>query len=688
MAHVSTTPRLWRLVREVEYAAMQEEEPWQFPLREQEASRLADTFLITTLLPCAIHLAALSLRVHAAFFADVDMPILPLLPSLTSLAITVQDTYEVEAPLDLARIGRVLAGTPSLRTLKLALNCAPLPGSSIPPLSRPLRLAHLAVNTVSSTVSPWRSGDEYPQVSTDLTSHLLHADILDPAVLRHLEIVVDARTLDAHKTFISQMAALETLEWTYACVSTNSPSSGQIEPDLGQDAAAATLTEVFLGQLPHLRSCTVSDGRGFVEDEDELAWQDLSAAGGVALVKAVRRAPALEVLNVPFTVNGCTGTGTAMRLWLARETKLVRMTWRLKVNEEDDEPVAFVPLVALAASLDTAAAATLADGKYFQAGSISSTWRWQASGTLSTGRCPLQVVKLGWSACYNSQLGATGNLQSTTQADYLASLGGGALAATTGTAVADQNGALRMTNTSYAPLGSAEQRALADDEDLDAYFEAFPDQLPYRFPYHATSDGGPSFKAKRQVVGCGTGGTTTPPASTTTTAPGTTPTAEVSPRQRNEIFTWPGAVAGQTWKYTWKTWQTATSTNYNFHHAWQLLRRDGCGGAVITLDYLNGQVVITDTVRDCKPCAKYLPGINFWFNKEVSHEMTVTLGLNGAITYKAFVLPNTRAPAVYYTAKGDMGSSTSLKFGNYRKYVPGQQASTNYIGDFVQTRLA
>ncbi|GAA6055360.1 hypothetical protein JCM3770_001070 [Rhodotorula araucariae] len=347
-------------------------------------------------------------------------------------------------------------------------------------------------------------------------------------------------------------------------------------------------------------------------------------------------------------------------------------------------------LVVLAASFNIAAAAALADGKWFQSGSISSTWRWQASGTLSTGRCPNVVVQLGWSTCYQSGLGATGNLQSTTQADYLASMGG-SLAAITGAPVEAGGGAMRLSNTSSPALGSAEERALAHDEDLDAYFEAFPEQLPYRFPYHAMSDSGPSFKAKRQVVGCGTGGTTTttPASSTTTTsAPGTTTTAVASPRQRNEIFTWPGAVAGQTWKYTWKTFQVATSTNYNFHHAWQVLRRDGCGGAVITLDYLNGEVVITDTVRDCKPCAKFLKGVNYWFNKEVSHEMTITYGLNGAITYKAYILPNTRAPAVYYTAKGDMGSSASLKFGNYRRYVDGQLASTNYIGDFVQTRLS
>jgi len=239
---------------------------------------------------------------------------------------------------------------------------------------------------------------------------------------------------------------------------------------------------------------------------------------------------------------------------------------------------------------------------------------------------------------------------------------------------------------------AAESRALLDDEDLDAYFEAFPEQLPYRFPDYATYQGGsgPSFKAKRQVQGCGTppSSTSALPSSTTTSAPSTTTTAEVSPRQRNELFTWPGAVAGQTWRYTWKTYQATTSTNYNFHHAWQILRRNGCGGAVITLDYLNGQVVIVDAVRDCKPCVTFKKGIDAWFNKEVKHDMLITYGLNGSINYKAYTSDSVRIPAIYYRATGDMGSSASLKIGNYRRFVDGQLASSNYIGDFVQTRIS
>jgi hypothetical protein len=161
-------------------------------------------------------------------------------------------------------------------------------------------------------------------------------------------------------------------------------------------------------------------------------------------------------------------------------------------------------------SIDFAAAQQLANGKYFQAGNIGdATWRWQASGVLSVGRCPFS---LGWSTCYISfvllyfllsclivrliafstcsSLGATGNLQETTQADYLASLNGGLAAAAPTTA---PNG-IKYT-TLAGKQASAEERALLDDEDLDAYFEAFPEQEPDRYSSALTSSS-TSFKVR------------------------------------------------------------------------------------------------------------------------------------------------------------------------------------------------
>ncbi|GAA6034866.1 hypothetical protein JCM8097_009339 [Rhodosporidiobolus ruineniae] len=364
----------------------------------------------------------------------------------------------------------------------------------------------------------------------------------------------------------------------------------------------------------------------------------------------------------------------------------------------------FATALALAAVAELAAAAAtsrpyqLANGNWFQAGSISSSVMWQASGTLTYGRCPFSIAITD---CYTSVLGANGNLQSTTQADYLA-----ALASTTTTAPATTT----TTPTVFYPASAsgktfaasnsrtfaagtpltAEEEAILNDEDLDAYFAAFPEQEPSRYSsaLMARSDG--SFKAKRQVVGCGTGGGTTTPGTptTTTSAGGSTPT--VSLRQRNEIFTWPGTKAASTWTYRWKTYQSrTTSTNYQFFHAWQILRRDGCGGYSVALDYVNGQVRILDAVRGCTSCVTFKRSLSYWFGQVITHEMTITYGINGSLDYKAYVGVNLRVPGLTYSATGDMGSSASLKFGQYRRWQPDMQTeAVNYSGDLVATCIS
>lgn len=95
------------------------------------------------------------------------------------------------------------------------------------------------------------------------------------------------------------------------------------------------------------------------------------------------------------------------------------------------------------------------------------------------------------------------------------------------------------TLTSRCVHLSPPRPALAREAELIRPRQAFPEQEPYRFPnYVSNQAGGPSFKAKRQVNGCGPpppSTTVAPPSSTTTTsAPSTTTTAEVTPRQRNE----------------------------------------------------------------------------------------------------------------------------------------------------------
>lgn len=102
-----------------------------------------------------------------------------------------------------------------------------------------------------------------------------------------------------------------------------------------------------------------------------------------------------------------------------------------------------------------------------------------------------------------------------------------------------------------------------------------------------------------------------------------------SPRQRIELFSYPGAAQATTWKYEWKSYlKHGVSTGSDFFHLfqwvllirfqilniefWKLqssladmrwvdrtLRRDNCGGPVISLNAFEGNVAIQDAVRDC-----------------------------------------------------------------------------------------
>jgi hypothetical protein len=179
--------------------------------------------------------------------------------------------------------------------------------------------------------------------------------------------------------------------------------------------------------------------------------------------------------------------------------------------------------------------------------------------------------------------------------------------------------------------------------------------------------------------------TTTIVTSTTviTSVPASTTTAK-SARQRNEMYSWPGAPANETWSYSWKSFQApGTSTGVNFFHSWQLLRRDSCGGPVITLDYKVGNALITDIVRPTCPDAGLdgacpsVPVEQFW-GKTIKHSVTVRYGLQGSFDYTAVdVADATATPLLAYSAEGDMGASGSIKVGHRRLASFGLPALTD-----------
>lgn len=148
----------------------------------------------------------------------------------------------------------------------------------------------------------------------------------------------------------------------------------------------------------------------------------------------------------------------------------------------------------------------LANGSYFQSGSISTNWLWQASGGLTHGRCPWIVSRV-MSDCYKMyvvvpdssggtssdrrlhlqrSLDPTGNLESTTQADYLAALKKPAGSRQRRTI--DFDAPKADSNRLHLIEVAASHAASTEDYALDAYFEAFPEQAKFRYVAQPDSD--------------------------------------------------------------------------------------------------------------------------------------------------------------------------------------------------------
>ncbi|SCZ92418.1 BZ3500_MvSof-1268-A1-R1_Chr5-2g07843 [Microbotryum saponariae] len=302
-----------------------------------------------------------------------------------------------------------------------------------------------------------------------------------------------------------------------------------------------------------------------------------------------------------------------------------------------------------------AAMTQLSRGQYMQSGNINTNLRWQSSGELNARSCPSLGGTMTIRNCYQLFLERRGMLQSTSQSS--------------------------STSNRLLRRASLEDQAAADDTKLDLYYRVFPEQAKYRWMASSMVMVGGLYR--RQAPAC-------PVDNTTTTTPGgPTQTPTVSPRQRIEFLTWPGTTPNQVWSYTWKSYQSAdTKGTNNFFHAWQkILRRDGCGGPVITQDYVGDKVQINDIVRGCKGCTS-MPLKN-WVGKTIIHTMTVKYGLSGSITYQAVDTNNRKVPLLKYAvAKGDMGSSASFKFGMYRAVNSQLRAATSWYGEFAATKIS
>jgi len=187
--------------------------------------------------------------------------------------------------------------------------------------------------------------------------------------------------------------------------------------------------------------------------------------------------------------------------------------------------------------------------------------------------------------------------------------------------------------------------------------------------------------------------TTTILSTTTITSVIPATTTPTSPRQRTEMLSWPGAAANETWYYSWKSYQdAATGSGNSFFHTWQLLRRDYCGGPVITFDLVQGQAQINDYVaaRACSINKGDCPSVpaSQLLGKTLRHTVIVRYGLQGTFEYSVRDVANADTALLTYSAEGDMGASGSIKFGNYRAVVKGNTAAQAYLGDYLATQLS
>jgi len=235
------------------------------------------------------------------------------------------------------------------------------------------------------------------------------------------------------------------------------------------------------------------------------------------------------------------------------------------------------------------------------------------------------------------------------------------------------------TGNSRTRAFDAEGYAAKYDDPIDSYFDIFPDQLAEIVA--STGEHVESGLARRQVS-CSTGGASDGAASIE--------------RQRIEMYSYPGAAAGEQWAYTWKSFQAPNaSTTGNFFHSWQLLHRNGCTGPVIAsdleitaegsrfivADFVPGRTCVTEGTCTSIPLSEFE-------GRTVMHSIRVTYGTSGSFVYSAVDVANATAPMISYSATGDMGSSSSIKFGQYRMYTEGLSQVDSYVGDYSAHRLA
>ncbi|GAA5948069.1 hypothetical protein JCM3765_007093 [Sporobolomyces pararoseus] len=337
----------------------------------------------------------------------------------------------------------------------------------------------------------------------------------------------------------------------------------------------------------------------------------------------------------------------------------------------------FSPSTSITTLNDRSTFQVLADGSSYQSGDITQNLRWQSSGLLSRG-CDESI---GINDCYTMSLSSNGDLESKAR--------------------------LRRSLISAGDYNSWESLAAHDDDDLEAY--SSPWNALEEMYWQNSALGGmrnSDLRKRQDVKTCNSGGGNGDGGDDSGGGK-VEPSKPPAPRQRIEMFSWPGARSSETWSFSWKSHQGSTSITSKFFHTWQILRRDCGGGPIITLDLKGGKAVVSDNMRGCVDCASV--DSSLFVGRTIQHQLQVTFGVNGSINYRAYdVTPSSsgsnsdeesdvgifsglnltqKPPVLSYEAYGDMGDQASVKFGQYRAVTEGQLDVTTFVGDYEAKRL-
>ncbi|KAM0751032.1 hypothetical protein T439DRAFT_380053 [Meredithblackwellia eburnea MCA 4105] len=289
----------------------------------------------------------------------------------------------------------------------------------------------------------------------------------------------------------------------------------------------------------------------------------------------------------------------------------------------------------------------LASGKSMKSGQISDTLRWQSSGTLIKGGCP-SAVKIA-KQCFTLKLLGKGQLQKRDPSqvspeeddlddlDLLVKRDDGS----------DEDEGSVFSAAEDDVLSAVDDELLLGEDDLD-------DEQEEEF----WADGLESDDEKNGLVKRDTS------------------------RQRIELYSWPKAPSGRTFLYQWSYNLRPVNTGDHFFHIAQLIRRNGDGGPVVTLNALKGRISFQ------------APGLGFkkgssvplsrFVKRTTRHIVKVKYGSKGSIDW---LVKDGKKVIMSFHAKGNMGVNGSIKFGLYRRLTSGMKAATAYAGDYSVRRV-